>query len=446
MGSGYSMVRSTHNHTVNTDTESSDHKPLYVDLVPYRLKTTLYAMVEQSKTVSVSTVLKRISTKTFSASARLKKELSKTVDLGGSAKLERSEEFELSAKLRTVEVAKEFEMNTDLRTHRFMFSFASVFLRPEGSSLGLSARLVRRPIPGLILDSMVKSYVRQFDQIQMLVQGMAWANRIESAVGTELDQKWGHVFDLPRERGESDQDYRERLVVFTPLLVGSGAPGPLKTALDYVTGYPGSSEIDTYWPAEAVVRFTNPEAIRTARDRIESIETVLGLGLVSGVSFELILPIADFGLSCRLWGSTEVPFDLATRLLAEDVETEFGVGVSVTSRSGEAFDLVTILKLIRAEPQNVSVQVEAWREAAVPVSARVRSEEAEPVLVSTLLLRRASRETLVAARLAKLDRAAGVPVSSRFKRPRIWPYYARTGLKKVGIADGSIGLSAVVAA
>jgi len=195
-----------------------------------------------------------------------------------------------------------------------------------------------------------------------------------------------------------------------------------------------------------VVRFTHPEAIRKARDNLELVEYILSLGFASGVSHELILPIADFGLSCRLWGSTEVPLDIGTRLLAEDVETEFGVDASIMTRAGEAFDLVTILKLIRAEPQNVSVLVEAWREAAVPVSARVRSEEAEPVLVSTLLLRRASRETLVAARLAKLDRAAGVPVSSRFKRPRIWPYYARTGLKKVGIADGSIGLSAVVAA
>ena len=70
--SGTSFVSSTHNHSFSVSIGSTDHIPLYVDLVPYRLKTTVYKPpTESNKTWSVDAVFRAIRQKTVPVAAYL---------------------------------------------------------------------------------------------------------------------------------------------------------------------------------------------------------------------------------------------------------------------------------------------------------------------------------------------------------------------------------------
>jgi len=148
------MVRSTHNHTVNTDTESSDHKPLYVDLVPYRLKTTVYKPpTESNKTWSVDAVFRAIRQKTVPVAAYLMAE-TETVVPGSVVLMTESDESVAGSALlvpRGVEAPFGAEAVLQLRDVPIEIDASARFMAARSVQAEMSSRFLRGRSAGSLL-------------------------------------------------------------------------------------------------------------------------------------------------------------------------------------------------------------------------------------------------------------------------------------------------------
>jgi hypothetical protein len=78
-GSGYNHCGLKHSHNFIIDLDVSDCKPPYVQLIPYRLTTTLYSVTERSKTVNVDFLLKLIKSKSMTVDTLIKRSFPKTI-------------------------------------------------------------------------------------------------------------------------------------------------------------------------------------------------------------------------------------------------------------------------------------------------------------------------------------------------------------------------------
>ena len=438
------MANRTHNHTVSIEADQADHLPEYVHLCPYRLTVTLYKQSTVPKTWSASSILKLARPNPVQVAARFQTSGSQFIEATSQMQISSTEDIGVDSELMG-EAEEDVEVGAIALARRLLTAVSSAMFVLEGASVGISAHFAKRAQgTPLVLDSMLKSYVDQFDKVQMLVQGMEWANRLDTSTGTELDLKWGHVFNLPRLTGETDDTYRMRIMIFTLAAMGCGTAPAVGQILSAVAGIPGSVEIETLWPGEAHIRFRNPDAARTFRDSEELVTQVLGMSMPAGIDYSLYYPLRDLAASALFRGASVSSAEVDLVLVRTDRTAAFGMSSMMASSSSEPVDLSALLIRMRAFAFRVGPLL--MRRGQVPVGATARLKRIRVVAAggSAALMTPAQKQAHVAAYAQKQGLARTGPVTARALIRSKRPMLVRT--RMVGAASASVSMSVRVVA
>ncbi len=239
-------------------------------------------------------------------------------------------------------------------------------------SIGIKARIVK-PISSVppVMDSIAVGLAQRFDWLQQGIQAFSLFNKIEYAKGSDLDEHWGRIYDLPRLTGETDEDYRARLQNYVRVLTGSGTIPAIQAVMDSLIGSPGSTRIESRWPGRAIIDFNSVDAMRLANARRTLLDSVLPGMFAAGIDYELIIPYVDVYLRAAIKGDTERS-SLIRAAVATDVELSFGIDALIAySRE--------LLSHLRAG-------IQTGREATLPIRAAIRAERLlEPGIISAIM-------------------------------------------------------------
>jgi hypothetical protein len=270
-------------------------------------------------------------------------------------------------------------------------------------SIGIRARVVK-PVSSVppVMDSISVGLAQRFDWLQQGIQVFSLFNKIEYAKGSDLDDHWGQIYDLPRLTGETDEDYRTRLQNYVRVLTGSGTIPATQAVMDSLIGFPGGTRITSLWPGRAIIDFTSVDAMRVAKSRRSLIDSVLPGMFAAGIDYELILPFLDVIYKAAVKGNAE---KVCLILAAVATQAELSCGIDALIAYGRELSYYT--KAAIAQDQD----------AFLPIKATVRAERLlEPGILSAIQGEPELPVTIYAAILAErelscLGRAAimGVP-------------------------------------
>jgi hypothetical protein len=241
-------------------------------------------------------------------------------------------------------------------------------------SIGIRARVVK-PITSVppVMDSISVGLAQRFDWLQQGIQAFGLFNKIEYAKGSDLDEHWGKIYDLPRLTGETDEDYRVRLQNYVRVLTGSGTIPNTQAVMDSLIGFPGGTRISSLWPARVLIDFNSVDAMRLAKARRTLIDSVLPGMFAAGIDYELILSFLDCYLRAAVRGDTE-KVCLIRAAVATENELSCGIDALVTYyREMNSY----ILAAVRSEREvylPIRAAILAERLLESPIRAAVRGE------------------------------------------------------------------------
>jgi hypothetical protein len=165
-----------------------------------------------------------------------------------------------------------------------------------------------------LINAMLWSYANESEKVSQAIQLMGTRLRLEFASPADLDNYWGEMLKLRRKIGESNDHYRLRLIIHISILNSCGTKPACETILNKIVGLQGASRIESYWPAEVRVCWTNPEAIKLAEQRYPVIEEALDRMIAAGVTWSTSFPYKDYLMSCGLEGPVEAGYQMDAAL------------------------------------------------------------------------------------------------------------------------------------
>lgn len=212
----------------------------------------------------------------------------------------------------------------------------------------------------LVFDSLIVGLAQRFNWLQQGIQTFGLANKIEYATGSDLDDQWGRVYNLPRLAGESDSDYRIRLQTYVSVLVGSGTVPNLLPILNFVVGLKTGVVLQTRWPAQVVITGDDLETLQTISQRRSLLESILPGMFAAGVDYSIVLPFAEFYTVARVVGDRSL--DLATiAALQTDISLTLDTEAALAVDQSSGFDTDAAVQADRFVPCYVKATVRADR-------------------------------------------------------------------------------------
>lgn len=178
------------------------------------------------------------------------------------------------------------------------------------SSIGFGAKVRSLPIARPVLDSIVKALAERIADIRVRLLTVDLSHKIDYATGSELDTRWGSIYNLPRYDGENDVQYRKRLKTFVLSQIGSGTLGTCKSVLDEVVGKENSTEISVYEPGKVYVRWNDADAIRFAYENQSLVDYALQKTLAAGIDWSIYYGIVDYSMKFAASGMDEISYPL----------------------------------------------------------------------------------------------------------------------------------------
>jgi hypothetical protein len=240
------------------------------------------------------------------------------------------------------------------------FYGASAYRLDTELRVGITARIVpRKTVSPPLMDTLAYGLAQRFDFLQQAIQAFSLFGKIEYAKGTELDDHWGIMYELPRLTGESDTDYRARLQTYVKVLTGSGTIPNTQEVFDFLIGVPGGTRISSIWPARALIDFNNVDAMRAAKANMGLLNSVLPGMFAAGIDYELLIPYQDCYIRAAIMGTAELPHVMRT---AVQVERELSCGIDA---------LIAICGEIDAD---IAAAIQAERSISTLMRAAVRIE------------------------------------------------------------------------
>lgn len=253
-------------------------------------------------------------------------------------------------------------------------------------SVGIRARVVK-PVGSVpsVMDSISVGLAQRFDWLQQGIQAFSLFNKIEYAKGSDLDEHWGQIYDLPRLTGEADEDYRIRLQNYVRVLTGSGTIPNTQAVMDSLIGMPGGTRILSRWPARAIIDFPTVDAMRLARARRSLIDSVLPGMFAAGIDYELILPFLDVIYKAAVKGDAE-KVCLILAAVATQAELSCGIDALVAYGRELYYYLSAAVQTDRDAYLPIKAAVLAERVLASGISSAIRGEPMLPVSVYAAVL------------------------------------------------------------
>jgi len=445
--SGSVVASYPHSHLAVLMFEQADCVPPHVTLCPYYLNAEVSKINKDlPKTFPLSVVMQQVRTKTFPVGVRMQTDGFQFIQADAVIAVENQEvDLTVDSVLVEANVPAEFETGLLASVRSRATVMGSALLIPGGASCGISVYLAKR-VQGtpLVLDSMLKSYVDQFDKVQMLVQGMEWANRLDTSTGAELDLKWGHVFGLSRWTGESDESYRLRIKTFTLAATGCGAAPAVEQILNELVGMPGVSDVQTLWPGEVHIKFCEPDAIRAVLEKESLIRAMVEMSLAAGIDYTLYLPIRDLAVSAAFRGPSRERIEVDSLLARLDRTSELGSTVGLVGMVAEGADVSALLVRTPPFPFRSSVRLLRRAESSVGTTSLLRLTRTEQASGSAVLMARRVKTAQVGSAMRRDRRPAGCPVTSALRVRRRTQLTLRARLRSTSAS--TVSLSALVVA
>lgn len=369
----YSCAATTHTHQVVITLDSASHVPSYVSLCPYYLNTTLYQTVTHTKTWTMDHVLKAVKTASTTMSVRAQSGDARimTPDVLIRNTFTEGWDMDMIGELKNQDAT----WNVDVRSMIQPWSSwkMAVSLLFSHCSLESALRVVR-PVTANppVIDTIVKTFADELNYLQQTVAAMEWANRLPSATGSELDDKWGTIYEIPRWTGETDDAYRKRLSTYTLIHTSSGTKANAESVLDTIVEEDGVSSVEPVWPASVRVNFDTDTAMRMATTYHDLIEYTLSHIIAAGISWTLYLPYIDYEMGAKFGGQTEIDYDTDLLVKLLDKETVYWL-----------------------RPRLVSWKTETWNHDVMLLLEDLERAWAETMVLKTILDHKLNNDVLV---------------------------------------------------
>lgn len=247
-----------------------------------------------------------------------------------------------------------------------------------GTELGFTicTRIVKPFVPPPpVMDTLAYGLAQRFNWLQQGIQVFDLLNKIKYNKGQDLDDNWGKVYDLPRFAGESDDDYRARLITYTKVLTGSGTKANSEAVLDALFDLPGVSRIESRYPAHVVIVFDTIEGMRQAKQRSALLNSVLPGMFAAGITYEVSTPVQDFDVTATIRGEA-----MRELLLGAAIQSERGLSFGIDARVAYSRNLdMNILVAVQADrmfPFGIKTTLRGELMLPLSLDAAIRGEPA----------------------------------------------------------------------
>lgn len=343
-----------HRHYVSFSVSSSDHTPPYVYLVPAYLTQDVWRYQTYEKSHAGGVALAQRKTKSSDIVMLLIREGYRTLNADLVARRIATRLYNMDVRiLRGYDASYQSDIVLFKTLRRILA--ASMILNPTPlirREYDAGIRIVNPQLmsPNVtVIDTLLKSYIYEFDKVLRQLQLMHLRHRLDLATGTDLDEEWGKVFQLPRYADEPDDVYQKRLQLHILMILACGTAPGCEEVLGYLVGDPGAVRVVSEWPATARVYFDSDKSVRNAdyyRGTLEYLRTKL---FAAGVDVIYHITYKDLLASMLIAGSAAATLeaDLCVALLdcvksyissivsVIQVESEYEVG-SILARRAKA--------------------------------------------------------------------------------------------------------------
>ncbi len=194
-----------------------------------------------------------------------------------------------------------------------------------------------------VLDALVWSYADMFDAIWRQMETMSMALKLEYAIGSDLDDAWGQIFDLPRIVSEDDTSYRDRLKTRTIILNSSGTKSNCEIIIDSIIGS-SSTTITTRYPSSVDITFSTEDAIRVAKEKASTLSILIPQMLAFGISYNMYLPLNDYYITSLMKGSNILGYINNFAIGYFDLESMYTVSSAIFFQYEFTYDMKILSK------------------------------------------------------------------------------------------------------
>jgi len=163
-----------------------------------------------------------------------------------------------------------------------------------------------------IINAVLISHGRVLEKLSSAIAMMELRMQLPYATGDDLNQYWSKILALRRRHGESDEDYRSRLIVRLSIMKSSGTRPECEFILNSLLGMNEAVELKSYWPADVQLNWKSYTAMRRGEDRYSLVAETMNQMLAAGVSWSTSFPYKVYDLDTRLIGVHPVEYLIET--------------------------------------------------------------------------------------------------------------------------------------
>lgn len=387
-----------HDHNVYTSLESSDHTPLYVKLCPYYLNTTLYHIYTHDETYGSDLLTKLIPTRPVNMDMWLTTdgELFWVMDQLLQNTFDETYTTDLISML--VDVDKTYTLDTIYKTIFTRAMSMGIELIHPHVNYGVTIRIIKRVVsPPPVIDTMAKSWVSQFEKVRRGIIGMEWANKLESATGNELDEKWGAegIFDLPRMANETDYNYAKRIQTHTLVMICNGTKPKCEEIIDTIIGKPGETIISTRWPARAIINFDTADGMKAAKNHESLIEYTAPKMFAAGIEWSMVLPYIEYVMNFTTTGPVNLTYDIQTLIKILDQSKTYTADIVTMLQNLKTIGMDTQLQQKKLKTLRIFLRLLVTNSTDLTLSTIIRRAYLKSALLDILLNKSVTKTVLM---------------------------------------------------
>jgi hypothetical protein len=193
-----------------------------------------------------------------------------------------------------------------------------------------------------VLNALVWTWAETFDAVWRQTEEIATSLKLETASGTDLDEAWGRIYDMPRIYLEDDTRYRDRLKTRTSVLTSSGTIANCEAIIDSLLGE-NSTTVESVYPASVRIRFDTDSAMRTARSKQTLLASLIPQMLAAGITYNMYLPFAEYNIDAYIRGPAFLPYNGYCTIRMRDIDSPY------------TFDMVSMFQPYVAITSDVAV-------------------------------------------------------------------------------------------
>lgn len=288
-------ILATHQHivTINLDTADVSHLPPYVHLIPVAVIKEINPLATRQKTYIANLLMRKQISKTYTADIQISLPGGKYYSMDVLLKKENITKTYTMDLLSQLLHSKTYTADILIkrRNNRNTYRMGLKVWRPAVSySMGITIISTAKPV-GSVINTLLDSYIDQFNKIMQKIQAASGNMKIEYASGEALENKWGRVYNMPRKPEETDTEYRSRLISYEQSVLGSGTAQSVKNALNLATK--GTKTRLLVLPGKICIYFDDDAQRRKAKEIQASLPDILQMSVAAGIQAYVYLNYID---------------------------------------------------------------------------------------------------------------------------------------------------------